>query len=286
MSSILQSIRDRQHAMHRQEQTLAQFLLDHPHEAVHLSITDLAGRSGTSTATVSRFCRNLLFKGYSDFRMKLAAEMVLPPSDKPSYQDIVAGNSLHSIVQAIEKNHLRSIADTTRQLDLQEVQRAVDALQSARRIDLYGVATSGVVALDFHQKLVRIGRMAQHYSDSHMQITSASSLTPGDVAFAFSYSGETVETYDALLCAKERGAVTISLTKFGANRISSAADIRLFASTLEEGMRRGDMASRIAQLHVVDILFTALVSAGFEDYVPQLELSFQQVKKFRNEKGR
>ncbi|KPV57309.1 MULTISPECIES: MurR/RpiR family transcriptional regulator [Paenibacillus] len=286
MSGILQALREQQHHMNPKEQILAQFILEHAHEAVHLSITELAGRSGTSAATVSRFCRSLLFKGYGDFRMKLSAELVQPVPAKPSYQDIVAGNTLHSIAQAIETNHLRSISDTTRQLDLTEVQRAVDALHDARRIDLYGMATSGMVAYDCQQKLVRIGKMAQHWSDSHMQITSATSLGEGDVAFAFSYSGETPETLDALLCAKERGATTISLTKFGANRISQLADIRLYASSLEEGMRRGDMASRIAQLHVVDILFTALLSLHFDDYVPLLEQSFQEVKKYRKEKGR
>ncbi|MFC6229591.1 MurR/RpiR family transcriptional regulator [Paenibacillus allorhizosphaerae] len=285
MTNILQAIRDKQPSLHRKEQELAQYVLEHAPEVVHLSITELADRSGASTATVSRFCRSFLFKGYADFRMKLSAELVQAPA-KPSYQDIVAGNSLHSIVQAIETNHLRSISDTTRQLDLTELQRAVDSLQRARRIDLYGMATSGIVALDFQQKLVRIGKMAHYWPDSHMQITSASSLTEHDVAFAVSYSGETPETNDALQCAKERGALTISLTKFGMNRLSQASDIRLFASSLEEGMRRGDMASRIALLHVVDILFTALVSEQFDEYVPLLEQSFQQVKKYRKEKGR
>ncbi|WP_072330173.1 MULTISPECIES: MurR/RpiR family transcriptional regulator [unclassified Paenibacillus] len=285
MSSIIQMIREQQAGMNRKELELAHFLLEHPHEAVQLSITELAERSGISTATVSRFCRSLMLKGYSDFRMRLGAELAVTPPQS-TYQDIVAGNSLHSIVQAIEANHVRSISDTTRQLDLQAVAAAVDALLGAKRIDLYGVATSGVVALDFQQKLVRIGKVAYYWPDAHMQITSASSLEEGDVAFAISYSGETVETYDALLCAKERGAVTVSLTKFGSNRISQEADIRLFASSLEEGMRRGDMASRIAQLHVMDILFTALVSENFDEYVPRLEHSFQQVRKYRKEKGR
>lgn len=284
MANILQTIKEQLPTMHRKEQILAQYVLDHAHEAVHLGITELAERSGTSTATVSRFCKSLLCKGYGDFRMKLGSELARPPAGS-TYQDIVAGNSLYSIVRAMEANHLRSISDTTRQLDVNEVRRAVMALHTARRIDLYGMATSGIVALDFQQKLVRIGKMAQYWPDSHMQITSASALGEGDVALGVSYSGETAETLEALQCAKERGAATISLTKFGSNSIAQICDIRLFASSLEEGMRRGDMASRIAQLHVVDIVFTALVSGHFDDYVPLLEQSFQEVTKYRKEKG-
>ncbi|MNW02439.1 hypothetical protein D3C71_1982210 [compost metagenome] len=51
-------------------------------------------------------------------------------------------------------------------------------------------------------------------------------------------------------------------------------------------MHRGDMASRIAQLHLVDILFTALLSGQFDEHVPQLERSFQMVTQYRRKKGR
>ncbi|MGE6228566.1 MurR/RpiR family transcriptional regulator [Paenibacillus sp. GbtcB18] len=284
MSSILRAIEERKHGLNRQEQVLAIYILEHSSQVVRMGITELAEQSKTSPATISRFCKTFHFQGYTDFKFQLGAELATQPAGQ-SYQDIVAGNPLEEIVSAMEANHMRSIADTTRLLDLRQVQSAVDALQSARQIDLYGVATSGVVALDFHQKLVRIGRYATAWSDPHMQITSASNLQPGDVAFAVSYSGDTPETIQALLCAKERGATTISLTKYGSNPLADLSDIKLFASTLEEGMRRGDMASRIAQLHVIDILFTSLVSDRFDEHVTRLERTYQMVRKYRS-KGR
>ncbi|MBO9610993.1 MAG: MurR/RpiR family transcriptional regulator [Paenibacillaceae bacterium] len=266
--------------LHPKEQELAAYIIAHPQQVTQLSITELAAQSQISTATISRFCKTFHFTGYADFKMKLSAELAALPAVQ-SYQDIVAGNDLGSIVQAIETNHLRSIADTTRLLDLAQLTRAVSALREAKRIDIYGVATSGVVAQDFHQKLVRIGRHATCFSDPHMQLTSAANLGSGDAAFAISFSGETQETIDALTCAKEGGAATISLTGYGANKLAGLSDIALFTSSLERGMRRGDMASRIAQLHVIDILFTALVSEQFDEYVPRLEQSYHMVRKYR-----
>ncbi|MCD1258856.1 MurR/RpiR family transcriptional regulator [Paenibacillus athensensis] len=280
MSGILQAIKQRKTSLNRQEQALAAYIIDHALETVELSITELAERSATSAATISRFCKSMYFQGFADFKMKLAAELAQPDS-APSYQDIVAGNPLDKIIAAMEANHLKSISDTTRLLDRKQLRLALDALGQARHIDLYGVATSGVVAQDFYQKLVRIGKRTTASSDPHMQITSASTLEPGDVALAISYSGETTETIQALLCAKEQGATTISLTKYGSNRLSDLSDIKLFTSTLEEGIRRGDMASRIAQLHVVDILFAGLVSEQFGELVPRLEQSYQMVHKYR-----
>jgi DNA-binding MurR/RpiR family transcriptional regulator len=277
--SILAAIQDKLDSLHPKERELAAFMIEQPQEAVQLTITELANRSGSSTSTISRFCKIFHFHNFPEFKRKLAAELAgmhVPTQ----YQDIVAGNPLPEIVSAITINHLRSLTDTTQLLDLAQLRQALDLLHRANRIDLYGSATSGVVAQDFWSKLIRIGKAAAAFSDPHMQLTSASSLTSRDAAIGISYSGETPETIHSLRCAKEQGAMTISITRFGTNRLASLADIPLFTSSAEAGMRRGDMASRMAALHMVDILFTGLVSEHFDEYVPRLERSFQTVRKY------
>ncbi|MDO7906952.1 MurR/RpiR family transcriptional regulator [Paenibacillus sp. JX-17] len=286
MSTILQNISRQLDRLSIQEQKLARTILNAPAEVTRLGIRELAESCGISPATVTRFSKSLHFKGYPDFKISLAAELA-QPAGTATYQDIVAGNSLSDIASAIEANHLASITDTTRLLDMEKLQRAVQILCDSRRIDLYGMATSSIVAQDFSQKLVRIGKYSLAQSDPHMQITSASALGSGDVAMAISYSGETPETIEALTYAKRNGAFTLSLTSYGSNPLAGLADIALFSSSLEEGMRRGDMASRIAQLHVIDILFTSMVSARFDEYTPKLEQSYQHVQSMnKRQRGR
>ncbi|GAK42612.1 MurR/RpiR family transcriptional regulator [Paenibacillus urinalis] len=284
MTTILNALSKELDQLPSQERRIAEVILTSPAEVTGLSIKELAENSGTSPATVTRFCKSRHFRGFPDFKMKLAAE-ISQPTGVTAYQDIVAGNSLSTIIEAIEANHLASITDTTRLLDHERLEDAIKLLCGARRIDLYGVATSSIVTQDFYQKLIRIGVSCTAFSDGHMQVTSASSLGEQDVAFAVSYSGETQDTIDALLCAKENGARTISLTSYGHSTLASIADIPLFTSSLEQGMRRGDMASRIALLHVIDIIFTGMVSHDFDRFVPRLNVSYEQVQriKLRNE---
>lgn len=280
----MQAMKERVSELSPQERNLGTYILEHPREAVGMSITELAKLSGCSTSTISRFCRSLHVENFSEFKLKLAMELSEEPTTS-TYQDIVAGQSLDRIVSAITANHIRSVSDTAKLLDYGHLHAAIDALHHAKRIDLYGTATSGVVAEDFYQKLIRIGKAAAVFSDPHMQQTSAASLGAGDVAIGFSYSGETRETIEAIRSAVEQGATTISVTKYGNTTLANMADISLFISSSESGMRRGDMASRMAQLHLVDILFVGLVSEYFDEYVPRLERSYQNVKRFLDKKG-
>lgn len=280
MSQILASIKDRLNTLGPKEKILARYILEHPRRVVQMGIIELSAQTRVSTATISRFCRGMHFAGFSDFRMKLSADLAgSGPAD--TYQDIVKGRPLEKIAQDIAANSIRSIADTSRLLDFRQLSRAVDALLSADRIVLFGMATSGVIAQDFMQKLVRIGRSASAFTDSHMQITAAAGLTQRDAAIAISYSGETPETIDAASCAKEQGCTVISLTRHGSSALSRTADIPLFVSPLEESVRRGEMASRIALLLMVDILFAGMLSEQFDQYVPRLEQSYQLVNTYR-----
>lgn len=279
----MQALRDRSDQLSPQEKNIVNFLLEQPREAVQMTITELAKLSGSSTSTISRFCRSFHAENFTEFKVKLAMELS-EESMAVTYQDIVAGQSLDHIIAAITANNVRSVSDTAKLLDYGQLRSAIAALHHAKRIDLYGVATSGIVAEDFYQKLIRIGKAAAVFSDPHMQQTSAASLGPGDVAIGISYSGETPETIEAIISAAEQGATTISITKYDLNRLADIAEISLFISSSEAGMRRGDMASRMAQLHLVDILFVGLVSEYFDSYVPRLERSYQNVKRFTTKK--
>src|SRR3954471_13375645 len=55
-------------------QRVAEQVLADPARASRATIVELAERSGTSPATVTRFCRALGFDGYADLRLGIAAE--------------------------------------------------------------------------------------------------------------------------------------------------------------------------------------------------------------------
>lgn len=264
------------------EQRVAQAVLEDPAGISESSITSVAKLCDTSETTVLRFCRAIGLAGYPELRIALARAAQWEENDQsngtPLTGPISATDSLSDVVSKIAYADARAISDTARALDLSVLEKIVDAIAGARRLDLYGVGASGLVAEDLQQKLHRIGLICHSWSDVHLGLTSAAVLGPGDVALGISHSGNTVDTVDVLRTAKKRGATTIGLTNYDKSPIAEVADLLLVTAAHESTFRSGAMSSRIAQLALVDCLFAGVAQRSYDQSVAALESSHAAVE--------
>ncbi|NEW07847.1 MurR/RpiR family transcriptional regulator [Paenibacillus sp. SYP-B3998] len=258
------------------EKKVADYILQHPTELVDLSVAQLADNSGASQAAIIRLCKSMGIKGYQDLKIKVVGD--LRQEESEGYQEIRPHDSITTIIQHVSNNNIQSIRDTVKILDPAQVERAIDALNQSNRIYIYGVGASNLIAMDAQQKFLRMGRTCFSFADPHVQLTSAVGLKPGDIVVGISYSGETKEVIRALELAKERGSMTISITKYGSSTLSRLSDIPLCTSSTENEIRSGAMASRITQLNVIDILYLGVASRDYEHSVKHLEESRKAIR--------
>lgn len=266
------------------EQRVARLVVADPAQAARRTITDLATAAETSEATVIRFCRSVGMPGYPQLRIRLAAEAarrVEPPDARVVGGDIPPGADLAQIIATIAFNDARAVEETAEQLDPALCEQVVDALAAAARIDIYGAGASGVVAADFQQKLHRVGRTAFYFPDVHTALTSAALLGSGDVALGISHTGTTSDVIEVLAQARERGALTVALTNFPRSPIAEVADFVLTTAARETTYRSGAMASRLAQLTVVDCLFVGVAARNRARTRRALEVTAEAVRAHR-----
>lgn len=263
------------------EHKVAAHVADHVNDVVGLSVEELAIRSGSSQAAVVRFCKKLGCKGYRDFSMQLVSELAIAQrGDHQRYRnlEIQAGERADRVISTVCAHNMQAIEDTLTLLDPDQVELAADRLFHAQRVDVYAIATSNLVAQDAQQKLMRVNKHVCAYSDPHLQLSSAATLTSDDVAVAISWSGETREVIRAAKLAKSNGAFVITITRLGKVTLSQIGDVHLGLSAPEMNMRSGAMSSRIAQMTMIDILFSCLVSHHYNETVPYLERSRQVMR--------
>ncbi len=263
------------------ERRVAQAVLADPMSVAERSISALARQCKTSETTVLRFCRAVGLKGYPELRIALAREATLEgaeaPGGKPLGGDITANDPLEEIVAKIGYSDSRAVAETTDHLDVAALGKAVDAIVTANRVDVYGVGASGFVAADLHQKLHRIGRITFVWSEGNAALTSAALLRKGDVAIGISHTGSAIETIEALRVAAARGATTVAITNFEPSPITEMAEIVLKTAARETTFRSGAMASRITQLTLIDCLFVGVAQRTYDETVAALAEIFDVV---------
>ena len=262
------------------ERRVAERVLTEPAAVAASTISSLARECATSETTVIRFCRAVGFAGYPALRLALAAEGGRSEGDdgRELDRDIVADDDLDTVVAKIAFADARAVEETAQQLDLDALHEVIDALVAARRVDVYGVGASGFVALDFQQKLHRIGRVAFAWPDPHMALTSAALLTQKDVAVAISHSGATKDTLDALALAQRGGATTVAVTNFPRSPLAELGDHVLTTAARETTFRSGATASRLAQLTVIDCVFVGVAQRTYAQTRAALDVTYEAVR--------
>jgi len=263
------------------EQRVAQRVLDDPGVS-GLTITQLAERCGTSETTIVRFCRAVGFTGYRALRLNLATELGRERFGSGTARtvsgDINPGDDLAQVVEKVAFADARAVEETGEQLDIDVLHRVIDALVVARRIDVYGVGASAFVALDFQQKLHRIGHVVLAWADPHIALTSAALLGPDDVAIGVSHSGTTLDTVEAIAEARAHGATTVALTNFPRSPLAKIADHVLTTAARETTFRSGATASRLAQLTVVDCMFVGVAQRTYDRTQAALQATHDAVQ--------
>lgn len=252
----LARIRSAYNALAPAERKVADFIFENYKQVIYMSVTQLAEGVGVGDSTVIRFCQNADFRGYQELKLVLARDLVEPSEDLS--EGVTSADTLSVMAKKVGYANKNALEDTIKVLDLQELDRAITALIQARRIEFYGVGPSALTALDAKYRFMRLGLMCDAVTDSHIQMMSAAVLDERDVVMGISFSGSTKDVVQVVSTAKARGATAICATAYARSPLANEADIKLITASVETPLGSGSLRSKIAQLHILDLLYTGV----------------------------
>ncbi len=251
------------------EQRVADFILKHAEELIYLTVTELAERTQTSESTVVRLCQKIGYKGYQEFKIMLARDLVGPT--ETVYEQIDSGDSLESLKTKVFQANAQALKDTIEVLSDAELTRAVDAILHARRVEIYGIGGSAPLALDAYHKFMKLGVSAVWLNDSDLMAMSSSLLTAGDVALGISHTGASRDVCDAMENAQNAGATTICITHRATSPITKVSNVKLFTAAKETAFGSDATSSRIAQLSIIDVLYAGIANADYDHALARIK---------------
>jgi glucokinase len=250
-NTLMERVQHLQHELSPAEQRVATLVIEHPRKVLSEPIAEIARLADVSQPTVIRFCRSLGFSGLADFKLKFAGS--LTGTIPVRHSQVRMSDSTHDLSAKVIDNTVSAILKFRDQLDVNSIDRAIEILSRANKVEFYAMGNSRVVALDGQHKFFRFRIPTSSYGDSHLFTLSAELLKPGDVVIAISTSGQLPELLSAVEKARAAGADVIAITS-SKSVLAKKATVTLAVDHSEDSTTFLSMISRILQLLLIDIM--------------------------------
>ena len=252
---VLNWLRQSLATMKKSEQKIANAILQSPHDIIHMRITDIASEAQVSEPSIVRFCRTAGFESFQKLKVTLAQQ--LAAQNSPVAYPIEASDSVQEIGQKVFQGVNASLQQVYNQVQWQEVEKVIEKIADSNRLFLFGYGASAAVGADAQHKFFRLNLATQMCSDPDTQMMMAKLMQTGDTVIAISRTGRNSNLLEACKIAKTSGANIISLSPL-LSHLASSAHININVELDEDTDQFTPMASRLAQLTILDTIATSL----------------------------
>ena len=250
-NTLMERVQHLQHELSPAEQRVATLVLEHPRKVLSEPIAEIARLADVSQPTVIRFCRSLGFQGLAEFKLKFAGS--LTGSIPVRHSQVRMSDSTHDLSAKVIDNTVSAILKFRDGLDVHAIDRAIELLRRANKVEFYAMGNARVVALDGQHKFFRFRIPTTAHGDAHLFQLAAELLKPNDVVIAISTAGQAPELLSAVDAARQAGASVIAITS-SKSALAKKANVCLAVDHTEDSTTFLSMISRILQLLLIDIM--------------------------------
>lgn len=255
--SIIIKIKTNSRNFTKKESAIADYVLSNTKQVSKMTISEIAKELGFADSTIFQFTRKLGYKSFRDFRNDLLFEEYDP--EISIHENIKPSDTPLVMAQKVFESSSKSLNDTYSIINEKDLTKAATLLLNSKLVSFFGLGGSNVVAYDAYHKFLRSPLKVQYSEDYHIQLMQASLLSKNDTALLITHTGLTKEILKIGNIARSNGANVITITSYVSNEIAKLSDV-IFTSVSEEtGYRSESLSSRIAQLAIIDSLFTIVM---------------------------
>lgn len=267
---ILYEIQNKYNSFSDKEKSIASYILQQSENINNINITKLATITGTSGATITRFCKKIGCDSFVDMKFEINS---LKKVDKVEKEDGILSDIYSYYSKVIEK--------TKKSISMEQIINIVKEIELASKIYIYGVGSSGLTASEMMQRLLRMGFNIYSITDSHMMIINSAITSEKDLVIGISVSGETQEVVNALKISRNNGARIVTITSFSDSQVAKLGDINfLVYNTLFVDNKRF-INSQFAIMYLLDLISMVLLEE--EDLNNNMKTTIAAITKDLNE---
>lgn len=256
------------------ERKIGEIILKSPEEFIGLSAIELSQRAEVSQGSINNFSKKFVNSGFSELKKQLAMELNQYKED--TFDVVPKDGNIKSIMQASVKNISKAFQLTEQMNSEETLQRVAEQIMKAKKIEIYGIFQSGIVANDCYYQLLQLGLPVNYVTDVLMCPVSAMMLDSDSLVIAISSSGRTKDIYEAVKIAKENNVPCICITRNPKGPIAGLCDEVLAISIGDEALSRTAGTVRMCEYYLIDAICSyirhQMDSNGREQYFKLSEI--------------
>jgi len=257
------------------ENQLAHYILQHKEEIETITIQKLAEITFVSKSVIHRFCKKIGLAGFNELKIKLAQDLLREKNIEDKI-DVNFPFSPHdhqrTIAQKLLYLYKTTIIDTHNFIDIEELNKVVTILHSAKVIDIYTHAHNINIAENFQDKMLSIGRIVNCEESFYKQRCRATASDKNHVAIILSYSGLATFIPQIVKTLHKNGVEIILIGRAGINVMSNYIKHRLYISDRENLRNRiSHFSSHIAMQYILDLIFSCIFTMDYEKNLNYIE---------------
>lgn len=252
---VLDVIKDNYEKIFSAEKKVADFVLEHPQEAVDANVSELAKASGVSDATVVRMCHHLGYKGYYQFRLMLAKDV-----GRDEGEEIEELQNTPNPVMKIFQKYVNSLIAVAESVNEEDMRSCVNMIKSCKQAHILAVGNTTPLALYMGFRLGRLGVKCTNDISPEYFLNHVNLADKEDIIIAISQSGSSRQVIQGMELAKEKGLKIMAITGYRQSPISELADHVLISNGRKESFDYYKNYAHLKETALIDALLELLMN--------------------------
>ncbi|WP_313580847.1 MurR/RpiR family transcriptional regulator [Lacrimispora sp.] len=252
---VLDVIKDNYGKIFSAEKKVADYVLEHPQEAVDANVSELAKASGVSDATVVRMCHHLGYKGYYQFRLMLAKDV-----GRDEGEEIEALQNTPNPVMKIFQKYVNSLTAVAESINEEDMKSCVNLIKSCKQAHILAVGNTTPLALYMGFRLGRLGVKCTNDISPEYFLNHVNLADKEDIIIAISQSGSSRQVIQGMELAKEKGLKMMAITGYRQSPISELADYVLISNGRKESFDYYKNYAHLKETALIDALLELLTN--------------------------
>lgn len=256
VSTVISKIVSLQHSFTLSENEISQYVINHPDLVVSSTITTIAKETGTSEASINRFCKKIGYKGFNGFKIALAQENF--------YNNMMKQNSYsteNGLISSVTSDYRQMLMNTSAMLDESLVLEAVKFIKTAKNIHIFSLANVALIARELQFKFDQIGIQSKSFTDIIDMRIQATNIVAGDLSIFIAPTIMMRDIYQIANASLERGAKNLTITSYDSPKLNDISDFKFIISDKIVTNNSVSLSNNIMFMYIIDIIYTALLGS-------------------------